>query len=58
MWNNQKQQKSCFPVCHTYKLTIILYYISKSEPTYRAQMVNARHQTPRGQSAAKPGTSL
>ena len=35
MWNNQKQQKSCFPVCHTYKLTIILYYISKSEPTYK-----------------------
>ena len=24
MWNNQKQQKSCFPLCQTYKLTIIM----------------------------------
>ena len=24
MWNKQKQQKSCFPLCQTYKSTIIL----------------------------------
>ena len=23
MWNNQKQQKSCFPLCQTYKPTIL-----------------------------------
>ena len=28
MWNNQKQQKSCFPLGQTYKPTI-LNYISK-----------------------------
>ena len=22
MWNNQKQQQSCFPLCQTYKPTI------------------------------------
>ena len=29
MRNNQKQQKSCFPLCQTYKPTI-LNYISKT----------------------------
>ena len=29
MWNNQKQQKNCFPLCQTYKPTIILNEISK-----------------------------
>ena len=24
MWNNQKQQKSCFSFCQTYRPTIIL----------------------------------
>ena len=28
MWNNQKQQ-SCFPLCQTYKPTILLNWISK-----------------------------
>ena len=28
MWNNKKQQNS-FPLCQTYKPTIILNYISK-----------------------------
>ena len=29
MWNKQKQEKICFPVCQTYKPTIMLNYISK-----------------------------
>ena len=29
MGNNQKQQKSCFPLCQIYKPTIISNYISK-----------------------------
>ena len=34
MWNNQKQQKICFPLCQTYKPTIILTRFPKSGPTY------------------------
>ena len=30
MWNNQKQQKSCFPLCQTYKPTINLNRFPKS----------------------------
>ena len=29
MWNNKKQQQICFPLCQTYKPTIILNLISK-----------------------------
>ena len=29
--------------------------LKKSGPTYRVQVVNPRHQTPQGQSVAKPG---
>ena len=29
MWNNQKQQKSCFPLCQTCEPTIILNKIYK-----------------------------
>ena len=29
----------------------------KSGPTHRRQVVNPRHQTPQGQSVAKPGTT-
>ena len=29
MWNNQKQQKSCFTLCQTYRPIIILNWISK-----------------------------
>ena len=31
MWNNQKQQKSCFPLCKTYKITIILNDFQKMD---------------------------
>ena len=34
MWNNQKQQKRCFPLCQTYKPTVILNYISKKWTDY------------------------
>ena len=58
MWNNQKQQKRCFPLCQTYKTTIILNWISKKLTNIQGQMVNPRHQTPQGQSIAKPETPL
>ena len=29
MWNNQKQQKRCFPLCQIYKPAVILDLISK-----------------------------
>ena len=25
MWNNQKQQKSCYPLCQTYKLPTLIF---------------------------------
>ena len=58
MWNNQKQQKNVFLYV---KLTNLLSYLTrfpKSGPTYRGKVVNPRHQTPQGQSVAKPGTAL
>ena len=54
MWNNQKQQ-NCFPLCQTYKPTIILKLDFQKVDQ---QVVNPRHQTPQGQSVAKPGTPL
>ena len=57
MWNNQKQQK-CFSLCQIYKPKISLNQISQNGPTYRGQVVNLRHQTPQGESVAKPGTPL
>ena len=29
MWNNQKQKKSCFPLCQAYKPTIIFIDFQK-----------------------------
>ena len=58
MWNNKKQQKSCFLYV---KLTNLLSFSTrfpKSVPTYRRQVVNPRHRTPQGQSVAKPGNQL
>ena len=51
-------KKKCFPLCQTYKPTIIQVRFPKSGPTYRGQVINPRHQTPQGQSVAKPGTPL
>ena len=51
MWNNKK---NCFPLCQTYKPTIILNKISKKWTNIQEQVVNPRHQTPQGQSVAKP----
>ena len=32
--------------------------LQKNGPTYRGQVINPRHQSPQGQSVAKPGTPL
>ena len=54
----------------TQKIRFIIHYIKptaqllfkirfpKGGPTYRRQVVNPRHQTPQGQSVAKPETPL
>ena len=49
-----KQYKSCFPLRQTYKPN----RFPKSGAAYRRKVANPRHQTPQGQSAAKPGTPL
>ena len=53
MWNNKKQQKIVFP--HV-KLTN--YYHFKLDFLKVDQVVNPKHQSPQGQSVAKPGTPL
>ena len=58
MKNNQKQQKIVFPYVKVTNLLSFLIRFPKNGPTYRGQVVNPRHQTPQGQSVAKPGTPL
>ena len=55
MWNNEKQQK-LFSLMSNLQTYYILNSISKKWPNI--QVVNLRHQTPPGQSVAKPGTPL
>ena len=55
---------------HRKQLKIVLHYVQLTNPlsfqtrfpksgtTYRKQVVHPRHQTPQGQSVAKPGTPL
>ena len=50
-WNNIRYMKP------TNQLLIKTRY-PKSEPTYRRQVTNPRHQTPQGQPVAKPITRL
>ena len=54
LWCIKIYVKRCSPLCQVYKPTIISNLVSKSGPTYKRQVVNPRHQTPHGQSAAKP----
>ena len=42
----------------TQKLRYIIHYVKKGGPTCRKQVINPRHQTPQGQSVAKPETPL
>ena len=59
MWNNKKKKKKLFslmPNLQTYYHFKLDF--SKSGPTYKGQVVNPWHQTPQGQSVAKPGTPL
>ena len=55
--HDKKQWNICLPLRLVYKPTIIPK-ISKNGPTYRRQVVDPRHQTPKGQIVAKPGTPL
>ena len=61
MWNNQNQNQN--KQMFSFMSNLQTYYhfkldFQKSGPTYRGQVVNLRHQTPQGQSVAKPGTPL
>ena len=58
MWNIKKQQKIVFPYVKLTNLLSFWIRFPKSGPTYMGQVVNPRHQTPQGQSVAKPGTPL
>ena len=58
MWNNKNNK-----ILFSFMSNLQTYYhfkldYQKSGPTYRGQVVNPRHQTPQGQSVAKPGTPL
>ena len=54
MWNNQKQQKlfSLMSNLQTY------YHFKLDFQKVDQPVVNPRHQTPQGQSVAKPGNPL
>ena len=55
------QNKTIRFIIHYVKPTAQLLFkirFPKGEPTYRRQVVNPRHQTPQGQSVAKPETPL
>ena len=55
-----KTQKKRFIIHYVKPTAQLLFKIrfSKSGPTCRRQVVNPRHQTPQGQSVAKPETPL
>ena len=54
----KNNKKVVFPYVKHTKLLSFLTRFPKSGPTYRGQVVNPRHQTPQGQSVAKPGTPI
>ena len=51
MWNNQKQKT-------LFSLMSNLHFKLDFQKVHQQQVVNPRHQTPQGQSVAKPGTPL
>ena len=53
---NNKNRR--FSWCQTYKQLSLKTTLPKRGPTYRRKVVNPWHQTPQGQSVAKPGTLL
>ena len=57
MWSNQKQHnKVVFLYVKIMNILSFSTRFPKSEPTYRRQVVNPWHQTPQGESVAKPET--
>ena len=51
-------QKIRFIIPYVKSTAQLLFDIPKEGPTCRRQVVNLRHQTPQGQSVAKPETPL
>ena len=51
-YDKNEESQSIMPNC------CLNVEFQKSGPTYRRQVVNSRHQTPQGQSVAKPVTPL
>ena len=58
MWNNQKQQKMFSLMSNLQTYYHFKVDFQKVDQDTGGQVVNPRHQTPQGQSVAKPGTSL
>ena len=59
MWNNKTTTKKLFSL--TSNLQIYYHFqldFQKVDQHTGGQVVNPRHQTPQGQSVAKPGTPL
>ena len=58
MWNNQKQQKMFSLMSNLQTYYHFKLDFQKVDQHTDGQVVNPRHQTPQGQSVAKPGTPL
>ena len=55
---NTKKMKTYYPLCQSAAQLLFKSRSPKGGPTCRRQAVNPRHQTPQGQSVAKPETPL
>ena len=53
-----KQIKNIWKTCSSMSHSRTIEGLNHRFPTYRRQVINPRHQTPQGQSVAKPGTLL
>ena len=58
MWNNQKQQKLFSLMSNLQNYYHFKLDFRKVDQHTWGQVVNPQHQTPKGQSVAKPGTPL
>ena len=58
MWNSKKQQKMFSPMSNLQTYYHSKLDFQKVDQHTGGQVVNPRHQTPQGQSVAKPGTPL
>ena len=56
MWNNQKQHKKLLSFMSNLQTYYHFQLDFQKWTNIQGQVVNPRHQTPQGQSVAKPGT--